>query len=54
MRAEVARVVVRDTPERLTALAGAADDVRDAGRIAELVTEDSDQPSVTVELAPPA
>jgi len=53
MRAEVARVVVRDTPERLAALAGAADDVRDAGRIAELVSEDSDQPSVTVELAPP-
>ncbi|HTJ76628.1 MAG TPA: valine--tRNA ligase, partial [Acidimicrobiales bacterium] len=37
MRAEVARAVVRDSAERLAALAGAAHDVRDAGRIAELV-----------------
>ena len=54
MRAETARVVVRDTPDRLAALARAADDVRDAGRIAELVTEEADQPSVIVELAPQA
>ncbi|HEV2761061.1 MAG TPA: class I tRNA ligase family protein, partial [Acidimicrobiales bacterium] len=53
MRAEVAQAVVRDTPERLAALAAAEGDVRDAGRIAELVTERSDQPSVTVELAQP-
>ncbi|MGI8808115.1 MAG: valine--tRNA ligase [Acidimicrobiales bacterium] len=52
MRAEVARAVVRDTGPRLAALAAAADDVRDAGRIAELVTEEeADQRSVTVELA---
>jgi valyl-tRNA synthetase len=54
MRAEVARVVVRDTAPRLAALASAAGDVRDAGRIAELVTEEADEASVTVELAPPA
>ncbi len=54
MRAEVARVVVSDNAERLAALAGAADDVRDAGRIAELVTEEADQPSVIVGLAPQA
>lgn len=30
-RAEVARAAVRDTPERLAALAAAAADVRDAG-----------------------
>jgi valyl-tRNA synthetase len=55
MRAEVARAVVRDTPARLAALAGAAGDVRDAGRIAELVTEpltgEGDSFSVDVELA---
>jgi len=51
MRAEVARAVVRDTGPHLAALAAAHDDVRDAGRIAELVTEEADQPSVTVELA---
>jgi len=52
MRAEVARVVVRDTPERLAALGAVAGDVRDAGRIADLVTEESTEASVTVELAP--
>jgi hypothetical protein len=51
MRAEVARVVVRDTIPRLAALAAAEGDVSDAGRIAELVTEEADEPSVTVELA---
>jgi hypothetical protein len=53
MRAEVARAVVRDTPARLAALAAAADDVRDAGRVAELVTEDADALSVEVTLAEP-
>ena len=53
MRAEVARAVVGDTPERLAALAAAEGDVRDAGRIADLVTHEADQPSVTVELAQP-
>ncbi len=51
MRAEVARVVVSDTGPRLAALAAAQDDVRDAGRITDLVTEEADQPSVSVELA---
>ncbi len=51
MRAEVARVVVRDTGPRLAALAAAQDDVCDAGRITDLVTEEADQPSVTVDLA---
>jgi valyl-tRNA synthetase len=50
MRAEVASVVVRDTGPRLAALAAAREDVRDAGRITELVTEEADQPSVAVEL----
>ena len=50
MRADVARAVVRDTPERLTALAAVAGDVRDAGRIAELVTEEAESLSVEVEL----
>jgi valyl-tRNA synthetase len=54
MRAEVARAVVRDTPERLALLAAVVDDLRDAGRIAELVTEEADALSVDVELAPPA
>jgi valyl-tRNA synthetase len=51
MRAEVAHVVVRDTGPRLAALAAARDDVRDAGRITDLFTEQADQPSVSVELA---
>jgi valyl-tRNA synthetase len=51
MRAEVARVVVRDTAGRLAALRAAEGDLRDAGRIAELVTEDGDEFAVTVELA---
>jgi FKBP-type peptidyl-prolyl cis-trans isomerase 2 len=56
MRAEVTRVVVRDTAERLHALGAAAADLREAGRIAELVTEalvdDATGASVEVELAP--
>jgi valyl-tRNA synthetase len=38
LRAEVERVVVRDSPERLSALEGVVDDVRKAGNIAELRT----------------
>jgi valyl-tRNA synthetase len=53
MRAEVARAVVRDTPARLAALAATAADVRDAGRVAELVTEEAGSFSVEVELADP-
>ncbi|MDQ4068839.1 MAG: valine--tRNA ligase, partial [Actinomycetota bacterium] len=51
MRADVARAVVRDTPERLAALHAVIGDVRDAGRIADLVTEEADAFSVEVELA---
>jgi valyl-tRNA synthetase len=38
LRAEVERVVVRDSPERLSALEGVVDDVRKAGNITELRT----------------
>jgi valyl-tRNA synthetase len=51
MRAEVARAAVRDTPARLAALAQAVDDVRDAGHVAQLVTEEADAFSVDVQLA---
>jgi valyl-tRNA synthetase len=46
------RVVVRDTPERLAALALAERDLRLAGRIDDLVTEAAAELSVDVELAP--
>ena len=42
MRAEVSRVVVTDTGDRLAALAAAAEDVKAAGRVDELVTVDLD------------
>ena len=51
MRAEVRRAVVTDTPERLAALRLAAADVREAGRIAELVPEEGDALAVKIELA---
>jgi valyl-tRNA synthetase len=51
MRAEVRLVVVRDTPERLTALRLVEDDVKEAGRVAELVFEDAGEFAVKVELA---
>jgi valyl-tRNA synthetase len=53
MRADVARAVVRDVPVRLAAVRAAGDDLRDAGRIAELVLEpagDGEEPTVDVEL----
>ena len=53
MRAEVASVSVRDSQERLAALAAAADDIRDAGKAVELLTEEDDTFSVSVTLAPP-
>ena len=43
--------VVHDTAERLSALGDSEADVREAGHIAELVTEEADALSVTVELA---
>ncbi len=54
LRADVASVTVRDTPERLAALTAAADDVRDAGKAVELLTEEDDTFSVSVTLAPPS
>jgi len=51
MRAEVERVIVRDTPPRLAALAGAAADVGEAGRAAAMVTEEAEGFSVEVTLA---
>jgi len=52
MRTEVVRATVTDTPDRLALLALAADDVRSAGRVAELVTVEGDALAVAVELAP--
>jgi valyl-tRNA synthetase len=52
MRAEVTSVAVTDTPERLAALAAAADDVRAAGSVAELTTTEGDAFVVVVELPP--
>jgi valyl-tRNA synthetase len=51
LRTEVTRAVVRDTEARLAALALAAADVREAGRIAELVTGPGTDLAVEVELA---
>jgi valyl-tRNA synthetase len=51
MRAEVDRVVVTDTAERLAALARVEADVRGAGSIAKLETETGDPFAVSVELA---
>jgi valyl-tRNA synthetase len=50
MRAPVARVVVRDSADRLAALGAAEADVREAGHIAELVAETSGSASIDVEL----
>jgi valyl-tRNA synthetase len=54
LRTEATRVVVRDTRERLDALRGALDDVRDAARARELELEEGDAFGVEVELAEPA
>jgi hypothetical protein len=54
MRAAIARVVVTDTAQRLAALALVLDDLKDAGVVAELVTQEGDAFSVEVTLAPPA
>ncbi|MCW3034166.1 MAG: valS [Solirubrobacterales bacterium] len=50
MRAPVARLLVRDTQERLQALALGAGDLRQAGSIERLETEHAEEPSVEVEL----
>jgi valyl-tRNA synthetase len=52
LRTEASRVAVADRPERLAVLAEAADDLRRAGRIAELALgPPADIATVTVELA---
>ncbi|HTZ10300.1 MAG TPA: valine--tRNA ligase [Acidimicrobiales bacterium] len=51
MRAPVARVTVVDSAERLALLRAAADDVCEAGGVAELVTREG-PPEVVVELGP--
>jgi valyl-tRNA synthetase len=54
MRAPVARVLVRDTAERLLALDLGVDDLRAAGAIERVdteVQEDGEEPAVSVELA---
>ncbi len=52
MRADVTKVVVADTADRLAAFAPAADDVQGAGAIAELETTSATDFQVTVELPP--
>ena len=54
MRAEVARLAVEDTADRLAALAQAQSDLAEAARAAEVTTREGPAPSVTVELAPVA
>jgi valyl-tRNA synthetase len=51
MRAKVARLEVRDSPERLGALAAARRDLCDAGGVDELVLTECAEPEVLVELA---
>jgi valyl-tRNA synthetase len=51
MRAPVARVVVRDTSERLEALELGSGDLRQAGSIEVLERVEAEEPSVAVELA---
>ena len=48
LKAEVERVVVADTRERLTVLAGSERDLREAGNVRELVTAEGEEPSVEV------
>jgi valyl-tRNA synthetase len=53
LRTRVMRAVVRDTEARLRALDAALADVKDAGNVAELITEAATELSVEVELEPP-
>jgi valyl-tRNA synthetase len=48
LKAEVERVIVADTRERLTVLAGSERDLREAGNVRELVTSEGAEPSVEV------
>ncbi|HVX23486.1 MAG TPA: valine--tRNA ligase [Acidimicrobiales bacterium] len=52
MRAAVARLTVTDSVDRLARLREAADDLKDAGVVAELVLVEGTEPSIAVELAP--
>ena len=52
LRVPVTRLVVRDTAARLAKLAVSLDDVREAGNVGEVVTEEAAEPSTGVELAP--
>ena len=52
MRAPVSRVIVRDVPERVSALELASGDLLAAGAIEQLVAEQAEELSVAVELAP--
>ncbi len=54
LRAEVSEAVVRDTPERLSALRAAEGDLRGAGKIERLRLEEGDGFAVEVSLASPA
>ena len=51
LRTDVRRVIVHDTPERLSALRGAIDDVRDAARAETVDLVEADALLVEVELA---
>jgi valyl-tRNA synthetase len=50
LRADVERVVVRDTEERLKVLRGVERDLREAGNVAAIDHVESDEPSVEVHL----
>ena len=54
MRAPVTLVSVIDTPERLACLRSAVDDIKAAGVVADLTTEEGPDFVVEVELAPEA
>ena len=54
LKTEVERVIVADTEDRLKVLVGVERDVREAGKVAQIVTTRADQPSVEVVLPEPA
>ena len=53
MRNPVERLAVTDTADRLALLAAVAGDVRDAGRVGELITTEGDSFEVEVTLGDP-
>jgi len=52
LRVPVSRLLVRDTGTRLAKLAASFDDLREAGNVAQILTEEAAEPSTEVELAP--